>query len=206
MSDTVVDQLYRSVRGAWPELPALTGEQVAALHAHYSLLRKWNPKINLVGASTLETAAVKHYAESLYLASLLPDGMEAVLDVGSGAGFPGFPLAVLRPDVRVTLVESDRRKAAFLRESCTLSNVTVLCRRLDEVDSRIDAVITRAVDPRVVVSWGADHARHFGFLGSTSDCLSLRQHPSLLDAVSSLLPWLPSSSVLWGMFHVEQSA
>jgi predicted RNA methylase len=139
------------------------------------------------------------------LASLLPDGVETVLDVGSGAGFPGFPLAVLRPDVRVTLVESDRRKAAFLRESGSLGNITVLCRRLEEVEIRVDAVITRAVDPKFVLAWGAKHARHFGFIGSTSDCLSLRQHPYLLDAVSSSLPWLPSSSVLWRMFHVEQS-
>lgn len=203
MPDTLVDQLYLSIRRAWPESPELSAGQIAALHAHYSLLRKWNPKINLVGGSTLDVASVKHYAESLFLASLLPTGMETVLDVGSGAGFPGFPLAVLRPEVRVTLVESDRRKAAFLRESCTLSNVTVLCKRLEEVDSRVDAAITRAVDPRFVLAWGLKHARHFGFLGSTSDCLSLRHHPSLLDSASSPLPWLPASSVLWGMFHVE---
>lgn len=206
MTDRVVEGLYEVVKGSWLAAPELDGGQIRALLAHYSLLRKWNPKINLVGASTLESAPVKHYAESLFLASLLPDGVETVLDVGSGAGFPGFPLAVLRPGVRVTLVESDRRKAAFLRESCTLRNVTVLCRRLEEVDSSVDAVITRAVDPRFVVSWGREHAGHFGFLGSTSDTLTLLQNPSLVGSTSSPLPWKPSSSVVWGLFHVEQSA
>ena len=197
------DQLSTSIARAWPTSPHLSAQQVAALQSHYALLRKWNPKINLVGPSTLETAPLKHYAESLFLASLLPDGMETVLDVGTGAGFPGFPVAVLHPNVRVTLVESDRRKAAFLRESCTLSNLTVLCRRLEEVDAGVDAVITRAVDPKFVLAWGTKYARHFGFLGSTPDCLALQHDPSLLDSACSPLPWLPASSVLWGLFHVE---
>lgn len=202
MADAV-DQLYYSVKKAWPEAPQLSKEQIATLQSHFSLLRKWNPKINLVGPSTLESAAVKHYAESLFLASLAPEGIEEVFDAGSGAGFPGFPIAVFHSGVHVTLVESDRRKAAFLRESCSLVNVRVLCGRLEGVDIQADAVVTRAVDPRFVLAWGAQHARRFGFIGSAADCALLRQHPTLVTAVSSPLPWQPASSALWGMFHVK---
>lgn len=197
------DQLYQSVKRAWPEAPQLSEKQIAVLQSHYSLLRKWNPKINVVGPSTLEVAAMKHYAESLFLASLVPAGIETILDAGTGAGFPGFPVAVFHPSVHVTLVESDRRKAAFLRESCSLANVTVLCGRLESVEARPDAVITRAVDPKFVLAWGAMHSLYFGFIGSTADCASLQQHPSFVNAVSSPLPWQPASSALWGTFHVK---
>jgi 16S rRNA (guanine527-N7)-methyltransferase len=64
-----------------------------------------------------ETAVVRHYCESLYLAIHLPPGGHRIVDLGSGAGFPGFPIAVARPECSVVLVESHQRKAAFLKEA-----------------------------------------------------------------------------------------
>jgi 16S rRNA (guanine(527)-N(7))-methyltransferase RsmG len=76
----------------------------------------------------------------------LPAGILRVVDVGSGAGFPGFPVAILRPDCRLTLVESHQRKAVFLREaSRKTGNVRVIAKRAEEVEEEFDHLISRAV-------------------------------------------------------------
>ncbi len=198
-SGTVCERVCR----AWPGMPPVPEEGWKSIEQHYELLRKWNPKVNLVGPSTLANAAEKHYGESLFLAARMPEGVRTVIDCGSGAGFPGFPLAVLRPDVQVTLLEVDRRKAAFLRESCGLSNVRVRVERLEQLDERPDAVITRAVDPRFVMDWGRKHASRFGFIGSTSDVEALAADPAVGEVLQSALPWQAHSSILWATFHVE---
>ncbi len=192
------------VRRAWPGAPPALWEGWNAIEQHYELLCKWNAKVNLVGTSTLASAAEKHYGESLFLAAQLRDGVQTVIDCGSGAGFPGFPFAVLRPDVQVTLLEADRRKAAFLRESCLLSNVRVRVERLEQLEERPDAVITRAVDPRFVMAWGREHATRFGFIGSTADVESLAADPALGSVLKAALPWRAHSSILWATFHVKR--
>jgi 16S rRNA (guanine(527)-N(7))-methyltransferase RsmG len=124
----------------------LTSQQVTALEAHYQMLVRWNRSINLTAISGLEEAVERHYCESLFLAANLPPGPLRIVDVGSGAGFPGFPVAVLRPDCSVTLVESHQRKAVFLREvSRALPNVRVLSKRGEAVGERFDWAISRAV-------------------------------------------------------------
>ena len=124
----------------------LTGGQIEALEAHYELLSRWNRKINLTAIRTLDEAVERHYSEALFLGAQLPSGPLRIADVGSGAGFPGFPVAVLRPDCTVTLIESHQRKAVFLRESSrTLPNVRVLAKRGEAVSEIFDHVISRAV-------------------------------------------------------------
>ena len=124
----------------------LTGEQEAALEAHLELLMRWNQKLNLTSIRNREEAIERHYCESLFLGARLAAGALRIADVGSGAGFPGFPVAVLRPDCSVTLIESHQRKAVFLREaSRALPNVRVLAKRAEDVDDRFDWVISRAV-------------------------------------------------------------
>ena len=93
-------------------------ETVERLETHVALLCKWNPRINLVAASTLAEVWTRHVADSAQLWPLRPPGARLWLDLGSGAGFPGLVVAALAaeeaPDLRVRLVESDARKAAFL--------------------------------------------------------------------------------------------
>ncbi|MCX7603603.1 MAG: class I SAM-dependent methyltransferase, partial [Bryobacteraceae bacterium] len=116
---------------------SLAPEQVEALWRHYELLERWNARINLTRVIELEEAARFHYGESLFVAAHLPEGIRTVADVGSGAGFPGFVIAVARPELEVTLIESDQRKAAFLREASDLApNVRVVARRSREVTGR----------------------------------------------------------------------
>jgi len=124
----------------------LSPGQVEALAAHYQLLLRWNRTLNLTSIRRLEEAVERHYCESVFLGTHLPQGPLRIADIGSGAGFPGFPVAVLRPDCSVTLIESHQRKAVFLREaSRSLPNVRVLARRAEGVDEQFDWAISRAV-------------------------------------------------------------
>ena len=198
-----IGQVCAAVCRIWPEAPPASWEGWKAIEQHYELLRKWNSKVNLVGPSTLASAAEKHYAESLFLGARMPEGVRTVIDCGSGAGFPGFPVAVLHTEIQVTLLESDKRKAAFLRESCHFANVRVRVERLEQIEERPDAVITRAVDPRFVLGWGREHATRFGFIGSTADVDTLSAEPALGDVLRYVLPWEVRSSVLWSTFHVK---
>ncbi|MBK9170392.1 MAG: class I SAM-dependent methyltransferase [Bryobacterales bacterium] len=140
----------------------LSEAQWAMLEAHYSLLVKWNRKLNLTRISGVREAAEFHYAESLLCGMALPAGLLRVADLGSGAGFPGIPVAVLRPECEVTLIERDRRKAVFLREATRdWANVRVLACGANEVVETFDWVLLRAVrwaDVQGIVDRLASHA------------------------------------------------
>ena len=123
----------------------LSASQIARLGQHHELLSRWNQVLNLTSVRTLNDAVERHYCESLFAAQHLPRAV-SIADIGSGGGFPGIPIAVARPDCSVTLVESHRRKAAFLREaSRDLLNVRVLAQRAEEVAECFDWVVSRAV-------------------------------------------------------------
>ncbi len=85
-----------------------------------ALLEKWTPAINLVSKSSVPMIWQRHVLDSAQMYHLIPETAQRLLDLGSGGGFPGLVLAVLakadRPDLRITLVESDQRKAVFLSE------------------------------------------------------------------------------------------
>jgi 16S rRNA (guanine527-N7)-methyltransferase len=130
----------------------LSEDQLAALEAHYQLLIRWNQRLNLTRIVDEDAAVKFHYCESLFLGGFLPAGPLRIADVGSGAGFPGIPVAILRPDLEVTLVESHQRKCVFLREAVrSLPNVRVLGERGEAVRDLFDWVISRAVDPGEVL-------------------------------------------------------
>jgi 16S rRNA (guanine527-N7)-methyltransferase len=150
---------------------ALTVEQEAALEAHLDLLMRWNQKLNLTSIRNREEAIERHYCESLFLGSRLPAGVLRIADVGSGAGFPGFPVAVLRPECSVTLIESHQRKAVFLREaSRTLPNLRILAKRAEDVGEKFDWVISRAVSY-------SDLASFLKRLAPNADLLSGAERP-----------------------------
>ena len=112
------------------------------LEEHYRLLQIWNRKLNLTSEDSLE----RHYGESIFLAEHLPAGSLRIADIGSGAGFPGFPIAVVRPECSVALIEAHQRKAVFLKEASRhQSNIRVLAKRAEEIDERFDWAVSRAV-------------------------------------------------------------
>jgi 16S rRNA (guanine527-N7)-methyltransferase len=128
------------------QLVELSAAQVSALAAHYELLMKWNRVLNLTTIRNLAEVVERHYCESVFGALQLPKGPLSVVDVGSGAGFPGVPLAVVRPDCKVCLVESHQRKGVFLREATrSMGNVRVLAVRAEGITERFDWVVSRAV-------------------------------------------------------------
>ena len=96
------------------------------LGTYLDLLLKWNARTNLTAIRDPETIVTRHFGESLFLGLHLPEGTRTVLDLGSGAGFPGLPLHLLRPDLVVTLAESQGKKAAFLSEIVRVLNLKTL--------------------------------------------------------------------------------
>ena len=125
----------------------LTAAQVALLESHYELLLRWNKVINLTAIRNPEEAVERHYCESVFLTIHIPGGQLRVADIGSGAGFPGIPVAVLRPDCEVALIESDHRKSAFLREATRgYANVRVVRERAECVKEEFDWVLSRGVN------------------------------------------------------------
>jgi len=122
----------------------------AQLDAFLALLLRWNARINLTAVRDPESIVRRHFAESLFAAELIPAGGITLLDFGSGAGFPGIPIAIARPGIAVTLAESQGRKAAFLREAVrTLGLRTeVWAGRVEQMPAErvFDAVTLRAID------------------------------------------------------------
>jgi 16S rRNA (guanine527-N7)-methyltransferase len=146
----------------------LTPLQLDQLEQHFRLLVAWNQKLNLTRITEAAEAVPFHYCESLFLGLKLPPGPLRVADLGSGAGFPGIPTAILRPDLNVSLIESSQRKSVFLREAAReLPNVEVLPVRFEDCTRRFDWVIARAVTPLNVIS--SRLASYFALLVASGD-------------------------------------
>jgi 16S rRNA (guanine527-N7)-methyltransferase len=135
-----------------------------------------------------------HYCESLFLARYLPPGPLRVVDIGSGAGFPGIPLAIFRPECEISLVEGHQRKSVFLREaSRELKNIKVLPKRAELVTEKFDWLVSRAVSPSDILRLN---------LADSIALLISQEDASNLDGESKLIPW-GNQRVL---FHVKRKS
>lgn len=137
-------QPYLVAKGAATEV-ALSPEQLRHISTYVDLMQRWNARINLTAVRDADGIVTRHFGESLFLGaylfpgSLVATSIEApsrqhVLDLGSGAGFPGLPLKIYAPGLRLTLVESNGKKAAFLGEAIRalqLTDVSVYPGRLE---------------------------------------------------------------------------
>ncbi len=131
-------------------LADVSRETLDRLHLYRDLLLKWSPKINLVAPATFEAAWDRHFLDSAQVAALAPAGSCSWADLGSGGGFPGLVVAILRQDIEMTLIESDQRKAAFLRTVAreTECRVTIRAERAESVPPLgTDVVSARALAP-----------------------------------------------------------
>jgi len=125
-------------------------ETVARLATLADMLVRWNARINLVAPSTLDDIWRRHIADSAQLLALVPDDVRSWLDLGAGAGFPGLVIATMAPQIDVTLIESDRRKAAFLRAAASAMGtvVRIHARRIEHVSPVFpDVISARALAP-----------------------------------------------------------
>jgi 16S rRNA (guanine527-N7)-methyltransferase len=134
------------------ESQKLSSAQLEQISTYVKLLVKWNARMNLTAVRDPELIVTRHFGESLFAAhQLFPDlaSRSSLIDVGSGAGFPGLPIAILRPEVRVTLIEAHAKKATFLKEvarSTGLKNLTIAAVRAESFAGIGDVVTFRAVE------------------------------------------------------------
>lgn len=197
-----MSEFERLLRQHLADRVEITAEQTAALGHHFELMVRWNRVLNLTAIRDMEEAIVRHYCECLYFASLLPTGPR-ILDYGPGAGFPGIPIAVVKPEFQVTLAESHQRKAAFLKEATRgVDNVSVVAQRVEDLAGSWDLVVSRAVDPLQVLKQIPRLAPCAGLLVGGADC----QRLAALDAAwceRIKLPWGDDRWAVFGTFHVK---
>ncbi len=156
----------RADRGAFRDAFDVSRETMDRFDTYETLLKKWNPKINLVSRATLDHIWQRHFMDSAQIFRQTGPAQETWLDFGTGAGFPGLVVAVLagekRPALRVTLVESDQRKAAFLLSvaRALALDVEVITSRIEALPPRrADVISARAVAPLdQLLHWAAPHA------------------------------------------------
>lgn len=129
-------------------LEPLDPETAAKFEAYLSLFVRWNERLNLSAIRDEEGVISRHFFESIVVAGLLPSKIRSLLDFGSGAGLPGIPIALCRPEIAVKLAESQSKKAAFLQETArTLGiNAKVHGGRAEALHTTFDCVSLRAVD------------------------------------------------------------
>jgi len=130
-------------------LQSLTPDVASRFQSYLELLQKWNARLNLTAIRRPEDIVQRHFIECILAAQKLPQGICSLLDFGSGGGFPGIPIALCRPEIHITLGESQSKKAAFLREvlrSLGIQNGDVYAGRVESLDKSFEAVALRAVD------------------------------------------------------------
>lgn len=153
---------------------ALDEAAVDKLLAYQALMVKWNRTYNLTAIRDPEEMLVQHLLDSLVVAPLLPmhgkSGPLTLADVGSGGGLPGIPLAIARPEIEVTLIETSSKKSAFQQQvkiELGLSNVSIYSGRVEayEPKNSFDLVISRAfAEIKDFVNWSGDLAKPEGRL------------------------------------------
>ncbi|RAU23722.1 16S rRNA (guanine(527)-N(7))-methyltransferase RsmG [Paramagnetospirillum kuznetsovii] len=161
-------------------------ETLRRLGLYADLLVKWQAKINLVGPDTLPDLWSRHILDSAQLFPLIPATAKRLVDLGSGAGFPGLVLAVMgAPDVH--LVESDSRKCAFLREAARVTGtpVTIFNKRIEQVAGLdADVVTARALAPLgKLLDWAFPH------LAAGGQCLFLKGRGAEDELTATAKEW-----------------
>lgn len=129
----------------------LDESRLFAISKYIDLLMKWNARINLTAIREPEEMVQRHFGESFFAAKYLlaQKPVASAVDLGSGAGFPGVPLAIFAPDVQVTLIEAQQKKATFLREliaQLELKNAKVFAGRGEKYQYTAEMVTMRAVE------------------------------------------------------------
>jgi 16S rRNA (guanine527-N7)-methyltransferase len=180
-----------SVEQRLPELLAAAGlrllssEQLSRFSSYFELLMRWNAKMNLTAVRDPEQILSRHFLESIACAQALPMGIATLLDFGSGAGFPGIPVAILKSEIAVTLAESKIKKATFLREVLRTLGVSgsVHHGRAEMLNVLFDCVTLRAVDRmEQAVAAASQLVRPGGWLAAMTTELDLEKIQSAADS------------------------
>jgi 16S rRNA (guanine527-N7)-methyltransferase len=146
-------------------------DQTAKIRSFILLLLKWNRSISLTTITDPVEIVGRHFGESMYASKLLPVENGRLADVGTGAGFPGLALKIVSPGIRLSLIESNKKKCAFLSEAVRaldLTDVEIRCERFEEIRSdsvEFNAITARAVgDFKQLLRWSANALARRGHL------------------------------------------
>ena len=124
-------------------------DQVSRLSIYLAELKKWNRAYNLTGLKTDRDIIIKHFLDSLLFLKMFPSHAMTAADIGSGAGFPGIPVKIFLPLLKMFLVEPVGKKAIFLRHICSrlaLDGIEIIDKRIEEVERlKVDVAMTRAL-------------------------------------------------------------
>ena len=177
----------RLTADAFQTLSGVDVRTLDRLEAYLGLVRKWQPRINLVGRGSLDDPWRRHILDSAQLVPLLPAQESVIVDIGSGAGLPGLIIAIVanRP---VHLVDSDTRKCAFLREAARLTEapVTIHNQRIERLGSlKADVVTARACAPLPQLLQYAAALLHPG-----GRCLFLKGRSAAAELTASEKTWM----------------
>ena len=130
---------------------ACSEKQTDVFMIYLSELKKWNRAYNLTGLKSDEDIIIKHFVDSLLFVKVMPDTQLLIADVGTGAGFPGIPVKIIRPETEITLIDSSRKKTTFLRHiirRLDLKGINVVQQRIENLDNsykkKYDSIISRA--------------------------------------------------------------
>jgi 16S rRNA (guanine527-N7)-methyltransferase len=170
-------------------LDSLEPALVISFRDYLSLLLRWNARLNLTAIRDEDGILSRHFVESITCARALPAGIKTLLDFGSGAGFPGIPIALCRPEIAVTLAESQGKKAAFLQEAVRVLGIsaTVHSGRAELLAAQFDCVVLRAVDRmELAVQAAAQLVAPGGWLALMT---TGRELASLQAAAGTTLSW-----------------
>lgn len=126
--------------------PSLNMAALEALYGHYQELKRWNARLSLIGPGTFDEIIERHYIESLAALPLLRPSDTAILDFGSGGGFPGYVLASACPEKQFTLVEARQRKWAFLKTAIRRSGLSCIC-----LNARVEGSLPQGIPDEVHV-------------------------------------------------------
>ncbi len=173
-------------------LATVSAESAGMLSNYVSLILRWNARTNLTAIRDEEGVLSRHIIESIVFERNLPAEIKTLLDFGSGAGLPGIPVALCRPEVRVTLAESQGKKAAFLREAVRVLGLsaTVHAGRAEALAEQFDCVAMRAVDRMAeAVPVAVDLVRPSGWLALMTTETELQR---LKDAAGTGFSWRES--------------
>jgi 16S rRNA (guanine527-N7)-methyltransferase len=128
----------------------LDQQQLVLISTYIDLLLKWNARINLTAVRDPQEIVTRHFGESFFVAGILRSNPPpSLIDLGSGAGFPGIPIAMLLPETKVTLIESNQKKSTFLKEvafALKLKNASVFFGRGESYGQEANLVTMRAVE------------------------------------------------------------
>lgn len=215
----------------------LSSMQLDQISTYIDLLLRWNARINLTAVRNAEEIVPRHFGESLFLArQLFPDanieteparsqlaarGSKLVVDLGSGAGFPALPIKIWAPHIHLTMIESNHKKAAFLREAAralTLTNVDVIAERAESLLARLPkARPAKRPDPDAdnapskvefpladVVTFRAVE-RFKQILPVATKFLASNARLAVLISAAQLAELESVPSITWQLIHVPQS-